>query len=310
MFNGSTLHLISSASITEIGAGATVVLSGADSAFTPLHDVTTNAGSWTITDGASFTTAADLTSSGELVMGPAGTLNVTGDFEENSTTSLHIEVGGTLSSGRYGQIDVANQATLSGILDLDLVDGFTPDPGDPYDVIFWSTRIGSFTTINDPADVFQEIFLEDTPVAGRGLLRLNEATNEPPVLDVIGNQSGDEETLITFTASATDPNGDDLTFTLEGSVPAGASIDPKTSVFTWAATEADDGDYQITVRVTDDGTPQQHDDEVFTLTVNEVNLAPTIDFIPAQTVDEETNLQFTATATDPDLWPTPSCSIW
>ena len=301
MFDGSTLDLSSSASITEIGAGATVVLSGADSAFTPLVDVTTNAGSWTITDGASFTTAADLTSSGELVMGPAGTLNVTGDFEENSTTSLHIEVGGTLSSGRYGQIDVANQARLSGILDLDLVDGFTPDPGDPYDVIFWSTRIGSFTTINDPADVFQEIFLEDTPVPGRGLLRLNEATNEPPVLDVIGNQSGDEETLITFTASATDPNGDDLTFTLEGIVPPGASIDPKTGVFTWAATEADDGDYQITVRVTDDGTPQQHDDEVFTLTVNEVNLAPTIDFIPAQTVDEETNLRFTATATDPDL---------
>ncbi len=56
--------------------------------------------------------------------------------------------------------------------------------------------------------------------------------NRAPVLGAIGPQSGNEGTLIAFTASATDPDGNTLTYGLV-TEPGGASIDPTTGAFTW-----------------------------------------------------------------------------
>ena len=63
--------------------------------------------------------------------------------------------------------------------------------------------------------------------------------NLPPVLADLADRVIDEETLLSFTASATDPDlpAHTLTFSLTGA-PAGASIDPATGVFTWTPTEA------------------------------------------------------------------------
>ena len=92
--------------------------------------------------------------------------------------------------------------------------------------------------------------------------------NTAPVLDPIGPQSGDEDTLITFTATATDADlpVQVLTFSLTGTVPAGAVIDPTTGVFTW--TPADPGEYTFTVQVCDDAVEPLCDSEEITVTVN------------------------------------------
>ncbi|HRI44830.1 MAG TPA: matrixin family metalloprotease [Fimbriimonadaceae bacterium] len=97
------------------------------------------------------------------------------------------------------------------------------------------------------------------------------AGNSAPTLNPIGNKVGNEENLITFTATATDPNaGQTLTYSLIGA-PAGATIHPTTGVFTWVPTEAQGpGAYPLTVRVTDNGTPNLSDEENITVTVNEV----------------------------------------
>ena len=42
--------------------------------------------------------------------------------------------------------------------------------------------------------------------------------------------------------------------------------------------------------VTDDGTPNLSDSETITVTVNEVNVAPVLDAVGDQTVDEQTLL--------------------
>jgi hypothetical protein len=82
-----------------------------------------------------------------------------------------------------------------------------------------------------------------------------------------------EETLYTFTATATDhddpPNS--LTFSLIGA-PAGASIDPTSGLFSWTPSEAQGpGDYTFTVQVSDGDLT---DTQAITLHVNEVNVAP------------------------------------
>src|SRR5207237_4925113 len=57
-------------------------------------------------------------------------------------------------------------------------------------------------------------------------------TNRAPVLAPIGNKSGSEGSLLTFTVAATDADGDALTYSASG-LHAGARVDPASRTFTW-----------------------------------------------------------------------------
>lgn len=119
---------------------------------------------------------------------------------------------------------------------------------------------------------FVRVYESNTPSQSQLYhLSITVSPNAPPVLAPIGNKVGNEESLITFTASATDPdNGQTLTYSLVGA-PAGASIDPASGVFTWTPTEAQGpGQYTFDVRVTDNGVPALSASETITVTVNEV----------------------------------------
>ena len=129
--------------------------------------------------------------------------------------------------------------------------------------------------------------------------------NAAPVLAAIGDKTVDEGSLLTFTAGASDPDtpGNTLTFSLDAGAPAGASIDGSSGVFTWTPTEAQGpGTFDITVRVTDNGTPNLDDFETIQVTVGEVNVAPVLAVIGDKTIDEGSLLTFTASASDPDTF--------
>jgi len=131
----------------------------------------------------------------------------------------------------------------------------------------------------------------------------------PLVLGAIGNKTVDEQTLLAFTATATDLNqGVVITFSLTLGSPAatGAAINASTGAFSWTPTEAQGpGVYPVTITATDNGTPPcpGTDSRAITITVNEVNSAPVLAPIGNKTVDAGTLLVFTATATDPDIPP-------
>src|SRR5207237_75631 len=113
-----------------------------------------------------------------------------------------------------------------------------------------------------------------------------------------------EGQVLTFTATATDPDlpANSLTFSLPGTVPAGAAINQTTGVFTWTPTEAQGpGTYQVTVRVTDNGTPTRFDEETLTITVTEVNQAPVLGAIGNRSVNECQLLTFKISTTDADV---------
>jgi len=141
-----------------------------------------------------------------------------------------------------------------------------------------------------------------TPHGSDGPPDWDEVTiqNSPPVLAYIGPKSVNEGTMLSFTATATDPDvpPQTLTFSLGPGAPAGASI-TSAGVFTWTPTEAQ-GPSSYAVRIiVSDGSLTDYED--ITVTVNEVNLPPVLNPIGYKTVQEGALLQFTITASDPDL---------
>ena len=125
------------------------------------------------------------------------------------------------------------------------------------------------------------------------------STNQPPVLNSIGSKSVDEGDLLTFTVTASDPDGDGLTFSAS-SLPTGASFNPSTRVFSWTPGFGSAGNYNVTFTVTDDGSPAESDSEVVTISVGNINRPPVLGTIGSKSVDEGSLLTFTVTASDPD----------
>ena len=126
--------------------------------------------------------------------------------------------------------------------------------------------------------------------------------NRPPVLDPIPNQSVEEGVLLSFAASATDPDGDALTLTA-ANLPTGAVFSDNgdgTASFEWTPDYGQAGNYDITVTVTDDGVPAESAAQTVTLTVGAVNRPPVLAPIGSQTVEEGELLSLTLTASDPD----------
>ena len=118
--------------------------------------------------------------------------------------------------------------------------------------------------------------------------------NRAPVLNSIGSKTVSEGQTLSFTASATDPDGDALAL-IAYSLPTGAAF--KAGVFSWTPGYDQNGTYQVTIAASDGILS---DSETITLTVNNTNRAPVLNSIGSKTVSEGQTLSFTTSATDPD----------
>src|SRR5262249_11517403 len=92
---GATLLL--NATITT--NSASIILSGAGSSFPAIANLASNTGSFSVRDGRTFTTVGSLNNTGSVILGPAGTLNVSGTYSQSAAASLDIEIGGDPASG-------------------------------------------------------------------------------------------------------------------------------------------------------------------------------------------------------------------
>ncbi len=124
--------------------------------------------------------------------------------------------------------------------------------------------------------------------------------NRPPVLASIGNKSTDENVLLSFAVSATDPDNDSLILTTS-TLPTGALfVDSGNGAgsFAWTPTFDQSGVYPLTFYV--DDTLGGKDSEVIQITVNNVNRPPELASIGNQSTSENTLLNFGTSATDAD----------
>ncbi len=130
--------------------------------------------------------------------------------------------------------------------------------------------------------------------------------NVAPVSPVIGTQTVNEQTLLTVTNAATEPNVHAVT-TGYGLVSplAGMNI-TSNGVFTWTPSQSQSpGTNTVTVVVTNSDSfdlvnPTLTATNSFTVIVKEINVAPVLPVIGAQTVNEQTLLTVTNTASEPN----------
>jgi hypothetical protein len=97
------------------------------------------------------TIAATLTSSGAVTAGDAltktGVLSPSA-YVQNAKGSLNIQIQGTTVGTQHSQLAVGNGVSLSGTVNIRLINGFVPAIGDTFTIITGSVVTGTFTTVN------------------------------------------------------------------------------------------------------------------------------------------------------------------
>ena len=274
---------------------------------------------------------------GTPASGDLGTISVevtATDFEGNAVVdTFDITVDNPVNSAPTLDNAIADQAT-----DEDTVFNFVvpantfsdPDAGDT--LTYSATLSGggalpSWLVFNPGLQAFSgaptndevgSIDIEVTATDGGGLTTTDtftltvSNTNDAPILDnVVADQVATEDTAFTFVVPAntfSDPDvGDTLTYsaTLVGgaALPSWLTFNAATQTFSGTPTNDEVGNIDVEVVATDSGILSASD--VFTLTVNNTNDAPTLDnAIANQSTDEDAAFTFVVPAntfSDPDV---------
>ena len=121
-------------------------------------------------------------------------------------------------------------------------------------------------------------------------------TNNPPVLDPIGDKCVDEGSALSFTVTATDPDGDAVVLSATD-LPSGASFDAGTGEFSWTPLSGDAGSYSVTFSATD-GIDSVS--ESITIAVGGTDRCPMLEEIGDYETLEGMPLYFAVQAIDPN----------
>jgi len=116
--------------------------------------------------------------------------------------------------------------------------------------------------------------------------------NRAPVLENTGNRGINETQELVINLIATDMDGEALTYSTDA--PFGTLVG---NVFSWTPTYEDAGTYTVEFSVTDG---KHTDSKLTTITVNNVDRAPVIETIGNKQINENSLLEFTILANDPD----------
>lgn len=168
-----------------------------------------------------------------------------------------------------------------------------------------ATRVVAWTPTYDQSGNYPGVKVTVKDVAGLTAsttfaITINHV-NRPPVLNDIAAQTVDEQKLLTFVVTGSDPDKEDagkFTFSAEG-LPEGAAFDAATRRFSWTPTFEQAGAYTVTFKVEDPSKASES--KTATITVNNVNRGPKLAQLTAINGEENKELVYTVPdGEDPD----------
>lgn len=171
------------------------------------------------------------------------------------------------------------------------MDGFTYTPGD-------STAVITGTPGNDDVGINQAtVRVSDGTVAVDQTFQVRVANaNDPPSFTSVPVTSVDQNDTYSYIAEAMDPDGDILTYSAVVK-PSWLTFDAGTRELTGVPDDAAVGTHNVTLRAAD---ASLHDDQSFTITVNNVNDPPFFTSTPITQTDQNALYSYTVVADDPD----------
>ena len=315
---GSLLTFTATATDADLGQTLTFTLDAGAPAGAAINS-STGVFTWTPASGGSFPITVRVTDNADPSCSDFETITVT----VNPVTGNSCPVLNAIGNKTVTEGDLLTFVATATDADAGQILTFSLDPGFPTGAsINSSTGVFSWTpTLNQGPGTFSvTIRVTDNAVPTCSDFETinvtvnDSAQNQCPVLNAIGNRTVTEGNLLTFTATASDPDpGQTLTFSLDSGFPTGASINSSTGVFSFTPTlDQGPGTYTITVRVTDNGNPSCSDFETITVTVNDSggqNHCPVLNPIGNQSVTVNNLLTFNATASDADAGQTLTFSL-
>jgi hypothetical protein len=185
---------------------------------------------------------------------------------DNVTEGNLLRQGGASTYFMPGHIDNAagNVTAVSGVI---ISPGQTVSAAGTFAVVTMTAKSTAGTCpLNLSNVIVGNINGQAVPISivnGQVTIHINQA----PVLAAIGNKSVNEGQQLTFTISATDPNGDNLTYSASN-LPTGASFNATTRTFAWMPTYSQSGTYPGVHFQVSDGSLTDFED--VTITVSEL----------------------------------------
>ncbi|SMO49884.1 T9SS type A sorting domain-containing protein [Gracilimonas mengyeensis] len=250
---------------------------------------------------------------GDIIGMPGDTveINVTADFKSYESDSYSFEFNYDTTLISVSEDDVYNGAGVSGIFNAN-----EPEKGRIKFGAYGGTISGElilFTIeaiLKDNGESSEGFNFSIIDVGYDGSTRLQTNITAPynlsvSVVDEIPNQKPEFQgalsdtttkagSVLNFTYTAQDPEGDALNFSLGEGAPENASIDSETGEFTWVTTE---GIFKIEAIVSDG----ELSDTTYSTVIVDANSAPEFtNVLQDTTVDAGSTLEFTFTADDPD----------
>ena len=203
----------------------------------------------------------------------AGITTIKGNYEQQSTGVLEIELGGLSPGTHYDRLIVPGALTLNGTLDVVLINGFNPQVGNSFRILDFNPArfTGGFATINLPA-LPAGLFWDTTALYNTALYAMGEISVQPVTLTLL-SPNGGETLIVGSTYSITwESQGPVSDVTIEYSTNNGSTwtqVDPpntgNSGSYDWLVPAV--ASNQCLVRVSDAAYPEVFDtsDAVFTI---------------------------------------------
>lgn len=269
--------------------------------------ISVTGGEYAVNDGA-FTSVAGNVSNGDSVRvrvtsastfsTPASaTLTVDGISDDFTVTTLAEDTTpdafslSAIADAPLSTVETSNTVTVSGINSLapiSVTNGEYSINGGDFTAADGTVKDGDEVVVRQTSSAsFLTTTVSTLTIGGVGadfsVTTLAEPVNDAPVLQQIPDQNVKVNNALTFTAVATDPNGDTLSFSM-ADAPEGASIDPVTGVFAWTPKAA--GTFTAVISVTD-GALTDSQTVTFNVTDEEPPVVPPVVISPSAVEEQD-----------------------